>query len=189
MPGHHDETPTPACARAAHEDCPHMTGMGGGFNPRRLRPEFGVDLCPCSCHEPCPVAIGDRRMTVPMKTWHASCTCPGAEPERQRVAEHGLEMRDFGEMTEEARRRSRARKEAYETARSRAAGQSRAEIREIYIAELTARGIKIPAEPVVDAIVERIRGNPLPAVRVAGESVVQMGKGLYHLSRLLRGGQ
>ncbi|HTR92242.1 MAG TPA: hypothetical protein VMI73_10925 [Trebonia sp.] len=29
-------------------------------------------------------------------------------------------------------------------------------------------------------------GNPLPAVRVAAESVVQMGKAIHRLSRIIR---
>lgn len=177
------------CSRGTHPDCPHQFGMGGGFNPRRLRPEFGVGLCRCSCHSSCPVTIAPKRMTVPMKIWYTSCTCPGAGQERQRMDEAGIEIPDFGELREQARRRSRERKEAYEAARARAAGKSRKEIRDIYVAELNARGLEIPAEPFLDADVERIAGNPFPAVRVLGESLVQMGKGLYELSRLFRQGR
>jgi hypothetical protein len=52
--------------------------------------------------------------------------------------------------------------------------------------ELNARGMKKPAEPILDAVVERIAGNPLPAVRLLGEIAGQIGKGLYDLSRLFR---
>ena len=177
---------TPACVREVHQDCPHLSGMGGGFNPRRLRPEFGAGLCPCACHASCPVIITAKRMTVSMKAWHTSCTCPGAEHERQRFAEDGFEIRDFTEMREDAERLSRARKEAFEAARARAAGKSREEIREIYLAERRARDLKVPSDRVLEAIVERITGNPLPAVRMAGESLVRMGKGLYEISRLFK---
>lgn len=186
MPPGNEPTLTPACARGAHDDCPHLSGAGGGFNPRRLRLEFGAGLCPCACHSSCPVVIRDRRMTTPLADWHASCTCPGAERERQRLDAAGVDTRGAGEQWAEARSRTLARREAYEAARSRAAGQSRAEIRASYLAELSARGLRVPAEPVLDAIVERIAGNPLPAVRVAGESVIQMGKGIYRLSRVFR---
>jgi hypothetical protein len=124
-----------------------------------------------------------------MKAWYTSCTCPGAEQERQHLDEAGIEVRDFSELREEARRRSKARRAAFEAARACAAGKSREEIREIYVAELRARDLKIPADPVLDAAVERIKGNPLPAARVLGESLVQMGKGLYELSRLFRQGR
>ncbi len=44
------------------------------------------------------------------------------------------------------------------------------------MAQLRARGLKTPAEPVVEVIVERIStGNPLPAARLMGESLAQMG--------------
>lgn len=78
---------------------------------------------------------------------------------------------------------SRAREEAAAATRTRAAGRSREEIREMYIAELRARNVKVPAEPVLDAAVDYITGNPLPAARVLGESLFQMGKGLYDISR------
>lgn len=174
------------CARDAHRDCPHFVTAGGGFNPRRLRLEFGAGLCNCSCHSSCPVTITTKRFTVPVKEWYASCTCPGAGERRQRLDDAGGIPPDFAELREQAEQRSRARREAYEAARARAAGKSRAEIRGIYLAELSARGLRAPTERVLDAVVERIAGNPFPAARVLGESLVQMGKGFYELSRLFR---
>jgi len=182
---------TRACNRAAHGDCPHILGVGGGFNPRRLRLEFGAGLCQCPCHASCPITItAAKRRSVPMKAWYASCACPGAEPERRRMDEAGIEIPDLGELREQAQRDSRARQEAFRAAKARAAGRSREEVREIYLAELSARGMKAPAEPVLDAIVERITtGNPLPAARLLGESLVQIGQGLYGLARLFRPGR
>jgi hypothetical protein len=152
----------------------------------RLRPEWGAGLCPCSCHSSCPVTPTARRMTVPMRTWHASCTCPGAERERRAMDEAGAKVPDFGELWEEKQRRSRARKEAFQAARGRVAGMSRAQIREAYVAELRARGLKVPDEAVLDAVVDHIGGNPVPAALVAGESLVQLGKSLHGLIRLFR---
>jgi hypothetical protein len=95
-----------------------------------------------------------------MKEWYASCTCAGAEAERQR------------------RRREYA--EAAEAARARAAGSDRDEIRRLYLAELEARNLKVPAEPVLDAVVDHIiTGSPLPAVRLLGESLLRTGKAVY----------
>ena len=91
-------------------------------------------------------------------------------------------------MWDDARRQSRARKEAFESARARAAGKSRDEIRGIYIAELNARGLKAPREDVLDAIVGRITGNPLPAARLAVAGLAQMAKALNELSRPFRSG-
>lgn len=130
--------------------------------------------------------VTNGRLTVSMKSWHISCTCPGAERYRQRLHEAGIEIRDFGEMLEEARRRAGARKEAFTATRARAEGRSKAKIREIYVSELQARGLKMPTEAVLDAVVDRICGNPFPAVRILGEGIAQMSKGLYELSRIFR---
>jgi hypothetical protein len=127
-------------------------------------------------------------MTVPFKSWRDSCTCPGAEQERCRLEEAGVDFRDFDEIWEERRRRTRLRREASQAARARAAGKGRDEIREIYIAELNARGFSQPSDAILDAAVDSISGNPLPAVRLAAESLVQMGKGIHRLSRIIRSG-
>ena len=180
---------TEHCNRGAHADCPHFSGMGGGLNILRLRPEAGAEMCPCSCHSSCPATPAGKRLTVPWKTWHTSCTCPGAEQERSRMDEAGIGFPDFSEKYQEARHRSHQRKEALHATQARAAGQSRAEIREIYIAELRARDLRVPPEHILDALVERITGNPLPAARVLGDSLAGMGNGVHELFKLFRQGQ
>ena len=177
-----------ACARGAHRACAHIVSAGGGFNPRRRRLEFGAGLCPCSCHSSCVVAPSGNRLTVAPEVWRESCTCPGAEQERHRLDEAGAEFPDFGQKWEDARRRSRANRDAFESARARAAGKSREEIREIYLAERELRGFKAPREDILDAVVDRIAGDPLPAARVAVRSMTQMGKALHDLSRIFRSG-
>jgi hypothetical protein len=120
-----------------------------------------------------------------MKAWYASCTCPGAEVERQRLDDAGIKVRDFTEYREERQRRRREYTEAAAATRARAAGSDREEIRELYIAELLARSLKVPAEPVLDAVVDHIiTGNPLPAVRLLGESLLQTGKAVHNLLQM-----
>jgi hypothetical protein len=180
-----DSLLTSPCARGTHQDCPHISATGGGFNPRRLRFEHGAELCPCACHAACPVVLTAKRFTVSMKTWDTSCTCPGAQQERHRLADAGIKIRDLAETREDAHRLSRARTEAYEAARARAAGKSRDEIRDIYLAERRARDLNVPSDQILGAVVERITtGNPLPAARTAGEGLVRMGKALHGISRL-----
>jgi hypothetical protein len=179
---------SPACTREEHGSCAHFVTLGGGINPRRLRLEAGAGLCPCPCHSPCPVALSGKRMTVPLKTWHESCTCPGAEDERRRLDQSGTDLRGVDERRDDARGRTLARKEAFQATQARAAGKSRDEIREIYLAESSSRGLRRPSDSVLDAIVERVSGNPFPAVRVAAESLVQMGKAIHALSRGFRSG-
>jgi hypothetical protein len=64
-----------ACARDRHDACSHLTGYGGGLNPRRLRLEFGAMLCKCECHSSCPVT--SSRAAVRVRTWREMCSCPG----------------------------------------------------------------------------------------------------------------
>jgi hypothetical protein len=90
-------------------------------------------------------------------------------------------------MRQDIRRRSRARKEAFEAARARAAGKSRDEIREIYVAELTARCLAAPPDDLLDAVVDHITGNPLPTIRLAAQSLAQLGRGMREPSPVFRG--
>ena len=179
---------TRACARDAHADCPHLIDIGGGIDPRRFLPGFGAVLCGCSCHASCPVTVTTRRMTVPAKTWYASCTCPGAGQARQRMDEAGSGFPDFGEVLQEEQRRARARKDAFEATRAGAAGRNRREVREIYVRELRSRGLRIPADNALDAVVERINGNPLPTARLLGEGLVETGRMLHGLVKIFRQG-
>ena len=73
-------------------------------------------------------------------------------------------------------------------ARARAAGKSREEVREIYLAELNARGLPRQSEAVLDAAVDSISGNRLPAVCIAAENLGQMGKELHKVFRTIRTG-
>ena len=114
---------SPACGREEHSGCAHVAALGGGFNPRRVRLEVGAGLCPCSCHSSCPVALSDKRITVPFKTWRESCTCPGAEQERRRLDDDDVDLRDLDERWEDRRHRSRAYREAFQPARASAGRQ------------------------------------------------------------------
>lgn len=96
-----DSLCTSSCTRGAHQDCPHISAAGGGFNPRRFRFESGSELCPCACHASCPVVLTAKRFTVSMTTWDTSCTCPGAQQERRRLAQAGIEISEFAETRED----------------------------------------------------------------------------------------
>src|SRR5262245_11971479 len=75
-----------ACADGTHDDCPHVTGLGGGLNPVRIRIELGAVVCKCECHAECPIHVTSARMTVPVRRWREECSCPGAATERQAFA-------------------------------------------------------------------------------------------------------
>ena len=126
----------PACAAEAHDECPHLSGHGGGFNPRRLHWEARALLCRCTCHSACPVTAVRERRTSPWNTWYRSCTCPGGELARRRLEEAGMDASGPGELWEKVRRQSAARFEAFRSVRDRSAGRSQEEIRQLYLAEL-----------------------------------------------------
>jgi hypothetical protein len=173
-----------ACARGGHGECPHFFGLDGGWL-NLLRPQLDdAVLCQCSCHSGCPLR-GTRRWSVPFKVWLNSCACPGADWVRQRFAEVG-EPPSFDEVRERVERDSTARKEAFEAVRRAAAGKSRDEIRDLYVAELRARGLEPPTEAFLAATVEHIAGNPVPTMRLVAHGMAGLGKGAVALARLLR---
>jgi hypothetical protein len=176
-----------ACGDGEDDACPHVSGFGGGFNPRRLRPEFGAALCTCACHASCPIT-GSRR-AVPVSSWREGCRCPGAAARRQAHAEAGFEARDFSEIFEEKRRHSQARREAYQAARAAARGQSREQIRDACIAELRSRGLGVPADDVIEVAVESIRGNYLPATRALAARLGRLGSSVGEIAKVIRDAQ
>lgn len=158
----------------AHGECPHlMYGPGGGFNPRRLRLEFGAGQCKCDCHAECPIT--SDRATVNVRVWRESCTCPGAPAERSWQDENGGAPPDFGELWAKSREKSQARRAAFDAVRAGAPGKTRAELEAGYIAELRSRGLDIPPRPVLDVIVDALTGNHATAytagLRFLGESI------------------
>jgi hypothetical protein len=115
-------------------------------------------------------------MTVEVQAWRQSCSCPGATAERARQDEAGEQFPDFKEEMAKARRAADLRRDAAEAVRVVAAGKSREELKDRYVAELRSRGLGIPSEQVLDANVDAITGNYLPALRLFGRSVASLGK-------------
>jgi hypothetical protein len=145
----------PACLEGMHEECGHWHGSRGAFNYRRLRHEGFTTLCRCDCHSSCPVT--NEQHTVGDQAWRQSCTCPGAEAMRRILDEFGtlpFGVRDFREMWAKSRNELQSRREAFKAAQASAAGHDRGQFRALYVAELRARGLKIPADEVLDAAIE-----------------------------------
>lgn len=142
------------CTDGTHDDCPHMHGFAAGLNPRRLRLEWGATLCKCECHSSCPIT--SKRMTVREQTWIESCTCPGAEDERPRVEQPS------------------ARRKAFVAVQARVAGMSPEQIKDLYKAELRARGVDIPPEVLLDTEVSLIASDYRAAMRSFGQSLAEL---------------
>jgi hypothetical protein len=122
-------------------------------------------------------------MAVPVKTWRESCSCAGAEEERRRQDQAGLEFPDFKEHREQYQRDAESRREAFRAVRAAAAGRSREEIRDLYEAELRSRGLPIPSHDILDARVDAITGNFIPLARLAGQSLTDVAKLLHGIFR------
>jgi hypothetical protein len=111
-----------------------------------------------------------------MKVWRESCSCAGAEQERRRQDQAGVEFPDFREHMARHQRDSQSRREASHAVRAKARGKSREEIRDLYEAELRSRGLPIPSEDVLAANVDAITGNYLPGARLLGRSLADIAK-------------
>lgn len=171
---------TPACVRGRHVECPHLFGIGTGFNRSKLRPDLGVSLCSCDCHASCPVSddkqLAALLVSVAARTWRESCTCPGAEAERSRWEREGFDPTDTDKEWDRSRQRQQSIREAFEAAKEQAAGKSREQVRELYLAELHARGQQPPQREALDATVAAIAGDHRPTARIMGRAVIDLVK-------------
>jgi hypothetical protein len=164
-----------ACEDGAHDKCPHMYGAAIGLNPRRLSMEGGPAVCKCGCHSGCPIT--SDRMTVSPTAWRESCTCPGSEDERIKHERRGItypEPTDFREGLERERRQHRLFREAGRAVRAQAAGRTQAEIRDLYVSELRARGLEVPDDAALDAQAAFYAGDYVTYARLAGQSFAEL---------------
>jgi hypothetical protein len=149
-----------ACAREAHQECGHVSAGTRFVSRRRLKST--VVLCRCSCHAACPLA---DRMPVPLTVWQQLCGCPGAESKRAWREDPDEPWPGATEYREREQRESRERNDAhtraFHAARDAAPGKTRDEVRDLYMAELRARGLEVPPEPVLGATIDLLIGHPL----------------------------
>ena len=154
-----------ACADDAHRVCGHVSFASPPVPEHRA--ESTIALCRCSCHRACPLAR--RREAVPVTVWQRRCACPGAEDARTKQGDPGESLPGFEEFREtfqrESRQRSEARTDALKAARRAAPGKTRNEIRTLYISELRARGLEIPPEPLLEAAIDMLSGDPRAGLR------------------------
>jgi hypothetical protein len=152
-----------ACVGGVHLDCGHVkAGMRRLVSGDRL--QSTIALCRCPCHAACALA---ERMPVSLTVWQQLCRCPGGERMRAWKEDPDNPWPGAKEAREKQQRESQesheAHQEAMRAARDAAPGKTRAEVRELYIAELRARGQEVPPEPILDVEVEFLIGHPLRA--------------------------
>jgi hypothetical protein len=51
---------------------------------------------------------------------------------------------------------------------------------------MRSRGLDLPRDDSIEAHLDWIAGNPLPALRLGGESLAQAGKGIAELIKMFR---
>jgi hypothetical protein len=181
-----------SCRGGRHADCGHFLSLGCGVG---VRPQ--VVLCLCGCHSGCPLAGG---LPVAREVWQARCTCPGIdlaagmidEAEWEEIPDPANFERQWQERRASSERESQqrrvARRDAFDAARAAATGKTRAEVRNIYVAELQARGLTIPPDLVLDAYADAMARNSdkisaVYSVRVLAEMGRDAGKLLWRLGR------
>ena len=104
--------------------------------------------------------------------WDGLCDCPGTDQAADRLDAALRDLPNFGDFARQWRERRQeyagygdpsqrraAKQQAFDAARAASAGQSRAQIREIYVAELRARGLNMPSDLVLDATADAIARN------------------------------
>jgi hypothetical protein len=169
------ETLSFKCSNGAHDGCTHKSGVGGGLNPKRLRLEFGLVLCKCGCHSLCSLAGRD---TVSFNDWNESCSCAGAEHERLERAQSSSYSRGPGENARSARARHQRQRDAINSVRSRSAGKSRQQVRDLLVDEFDSRSLGTPPDPVLDIFTDAI---------VLPDSSLESVRMTPHAARLIRG--
>jgi hypothetical protein len=140
---------SPSCLDGSHEECGHWRGYRVAFNLRRLRREGSATLCGCGCHSCCPVT--NEQNTVGDPAWRQSCTCPGAEAIRgirDQVETQPVNFSVFRAGWPKYRQESKSRREAFKAAQASAAGLDRERLKDLYVAELRARGLTMPGDEV-----------------------------------------
>jgi hypothetical protein len=171
-----------SCTGDRHGDCGHLLSVARSWG---IRP--AVLLCLCTCHSECPLADGLPLVT--REVWPAQCVCPGADLAAAKLDEaEREEVPDFAEFewqrqdrrarsARESQQRRTARREAFEATRAASAGKNRAAIREIYMAELRARGLTIPSDLVLDATADAVaRDRDKFSVTYSVRVLAEMGR-------------
>lgn len=158
-----------ACAEGEHQECGHVRiGMRKFLSADRL--QSTIVLCGCDCHASCPLA---GRAPAFLTAWRQCCACPGGA--RYRVWDEDAQEPWPG--AQEARERSRresvlrmsARREAMRAAQAASRGKTRAQVLDIYSAELRARDLDLPPEPFLDIYLDFLTGHRLRAMWKMGK--------------------
>ncbi|HUC25355.1 MAG TPA: hypothetical protein VMA73_21835 [Streptosporangiaceae bacterium] len=163
------------CAAGKHQDCGHLAIAFRGRRGGRL--QSTIVLCRCDCHEACSLTAWEH---VPLTAWQELCECPGAAFQRTWKEDiddpwpGAREQRDRRWRAEQERKESRH--QAFRAASEAAPGKTRRQVRELYLAELRARGVADPVydDDLLEAEVDAIMRRPLRALARLGHAMLKL---------------
>lgn len=162
--GPYEDPISPACARGGHQECGHVR-VGLRFPVSADRLQSRIVLCGCDCHASCPLA---GRAPVALTVWQQLCACSGGAKHRAWSEDAREPWPGAADAWEKSRRetvlRRSARREAFRAAHAAAHGKSRAQVLDLYRAELQARDQELPAEPFLGAQLDLLTGHWLRAI-------------------------
>jgi len=126
-----------------------------------------IVLCRCDCHEACSLTGWQH---VPLAAWQELCECPGAAFQRTWKEDIDDPWPGAREQRERQRRaeqeRKEARHQAFQAASEAAPGKTRQQVRDLYLAELQARGVpnRSHDDDLLEAQVDAMMRQPLRAL-------------------------
>jgi hypothetical protein len=121
---------------------------------------------------------------MPLGTWRELCTCPGAAGFDVGLDQDEMVViPDRGEHEARGEWEHRARREALDVVRAGSAGMSREQVRDLFVAELQARGAEVPPDVILDGYLRVMTSGYLPAARFVGRSLAGLVKFLDRASR------
>jgi hypothetical protein len=138
------------CSKQAHGACSHQLGVGGGVNPAARRVQFGILLCHCECHAVCVLA---GQATASLTQWVESCSCPGAQHERELWREAAAAR---SESSERRRADRQSRQDALNAVAAESRGKTREEVRGLLINEFRSRALDVPPDLVIESMIDSI---------------------------------
>jgi hypothetical protein len=118
--------------------------------------------------------------------WQQLCACPGTDARREWKDDPDEPVPGFKEFRagreREWRERKEAHRQAFRAAQAVADGKTRDQVRDLYVAELRARGLDEPGDAITDATVDLLTGHSVAASR---RVLVYQAKGAARLAKWL----
>jgi hypothetical protein len=140
------------CDQGRHSMCPHVpfTMDFGAQRPRVVRSSTSPSLCPCACHQDCPITGQDGA------GWPEACTCAGTRSYERRQGTSGPDIAAIARKSFDKARRRHAAKKEFER---RARGLDTEEVERLVDVVWAEQDLPPPIPPVKQVLVARAMGT------------------------------